>query len=206
MSFTKFSKDVEKWLKNNDLPYRGTSNDTKEQTEERLLAWDKGCRHIFNEWIKEKRYKELISVAHSEWIKENIIFEPLADYFIQNHNLNALQFLCERNIRFRIEDLLNTIKYAQECEKCSQLLSVDIVSNFDLQSYHIKAKDDFHIAEVAKVREYILTAMNRYIAYLDKIKIAGDYLESIKIVRDKVTNLEIGKSDLKVIKNKLENI
>ena len=39
MSYTKFSKEVTKWLKENNLPCYGTAHDSPEETKARLDAW-----------------------------------------------------------------------------------------------------------------------------------------------------------------------
>ena len=57
-------------------------------------------------WLEGKRYKELISCAHGGWYSEDKFFEPLAIFFIEEQELLCMQFLCERSIRFIIEDLL----------------------------------------------------------------------------------------------------
>ena len=42
LSYTKFSKEVTKWLKDNDLPCYGTVYDSPEVTKARLDAWMRG--------------------------------------------------------------------------------------------------------------------------------------------------------------------
>lgn len=78
MSYTKFSKEVTKWLKDNGLPCYGTANDSPEETKARLDAWMRGIKEILRQWITEKRYRELISCAHGGWYQDDVIFEPLA--------------------------------------------------------------------------------------------------------------------------------
>ena len=55
MSYTKFSKEVTKWLKDNGLPCYGTANDSPEETKARLDAWMHGSKEILRQWITEKR-------------------------------------------------------------------------------------------------------------------------------------------------------
>ena len=85
MSYTKFSKAVTKWLKDNGLPCYGTSNDSPEETKVRLDAWMRGSKEVLRQWIAEKRYRELISCAHGGWYQDDVIFEPLAEHFVANH-------------------------------------------------------------------------------------------------------------------------
>ena len=82
MSYTKFSKEVTKWLKDNGLPCYGTANDSPEETKARLDAWMRGIKEILRQWITEKRYRELISCAHGGWYQDDVIFEPLAEHFV----------------------------------------------------------------------------------------------------------------------------
>ena len=76
MSYTKFSKEVTKWLKENNLPCYGTAHDSPEETKARLDAWMVGMKHMLQQWIAEKRYRELISCAHGGWYTDDVIFEP----------------------------------------------------------------------------------------------------------------------------------
>lgn len=114
MSYTKFSKEVTKWLKDNGLPCYGTANDSPEETKARLDAWMRGIKEILRQWITEKRYRELISCAHGGWYQDDVIFEPLAEHFVANHLFDELRFLCERGIRFSAEDMLSTIQSEKE--------------------------------------------------------------------------------------------
>lgn len=117
MSYTKFSKEVTKWLKDNGLPCYGTANDSPEETKARLDAWMHGSKEILRQWITDKRYRELISCAHGGWYQDDVIFEPLAEHFVANHLFDELRFLCERGIRFSAEDMLATISVY----RCSKL-------------------------------------------------------------------------------------
>ena len=60
MSYTKFSKEVTKWLKANSLPCYGTANDSPEETKARLDAWMRGSKEVLRQWITEKRYRCLL--------------------------------------------------------------------------------------------------------------------------------------------------
>ena len=57
MSYTKFSKEVTKWLKDNGLPCYGTANDSPEETKARLDAWMRGSKEVLYQWITEKCYR-----------------------------------------------------------------------------------------------------------------------------------------------------
>lgn len=83
MSYTKFSKEVTKWLKENNLPCYGTAHDSPEETKARLDAWMLGMKHMLRKWIAEKRYRELISCAHGGWYTDDVIFEPLQNILLK---------------------------------------------------------------------------------------------------------------------------
>ena len=110
MSYTKFSKEVTCWLKENNLPCYGVATETPEETKARLDAWMIGMKYMLGQWISEKRYKELISCAHGGWYQDSVIFEPLAEHFVENKLFDELRFLCERGIRFSVEDMLSIIR------------------------------------------------------------------------------------------------
>ena len=132
MSYTKFSKEVTKWLKDNGLPCYGTANDSPEETKARLDAWMHGIKEILRQWITEKRYRELISCAHGGWYQDDVIFEPLAEHFVANHLFDELRFLCERGIRFSAEDMLATIKSEKEEHGT---LDIETIRSIDVPSY-----------------------------------------------------------------------
>ena len=106
MSYTKFSKEVTYWLKENNLPCYGTATETPEETKARLDAWMIGMKYMLGQWISEKRYKELISCAHGGWDQENGIFLPFAGHFVLKKLFYEMRFLCERGICFFLGDLL----------------------------------------------------------------------------------------------------
>ena len=72
-----------------------------------------GIKHMLQQWISEKRYKELIFCDHSGWYQDDVVFEPLAEHFVENHLFDELRFLCERGIRFSVEDMLSAIYFQQ---------------------------------------------------------------------------------------------
>jgi len=70
LSYTKFSKEVTKWLKANGLPCYGTANDSPEETKARMDAWMRGSKEVLHQWITGKRYRELISCARGGWYQD----------------------------------------------------------------------------------------------------------------------------------------
>lgn len=143
MSYTKFSKEVTKWLKDNGLPCYGTANDSPEETKARLDAWMHGSKEILRQWITEKRYRELISCAHGGWYQDDVIFEPLAEHFVANHLFDELRFLCERGIRFSAEDMLATIKSEKEEHGT---LDIETIRSIDVPSY-VSGRSYSHLGE-----------------------------------------------------------
>ena len=193
MSYTKFSKELTKWLEGKGLPSSGIHyEDTEDVKQAKRSAWELGREYVFKQWLEDKRYKELISCAHGGWYSEDKFFEPLAIFFVEEQELLCLQFLCERSIRFVIEDLLFMIKQAKEM---GDEISISAISDGNLQSYNA--------SKIAELRKKALDKLNRYIAYLEGIKNAFDYLETVNTIKEKVVDLSIRKSDLKSIKSKL---
>ncbi len=87
---------------------------------------------MLRQWIAEKRYRELISCAHGGWYQDDVIFEPLAEHFVANHLFDELRFLCQRGIRFSVEDMLATIKSEKEEHGA---LDIETIRSIDVPSY-----------------------------------------------------------------------
>ena len=103
---------------------------------------------MLRQWIAEKRYRELISCAHGGWYTDDVIFEPLAEHFAENHLFDELRFLCERGIRFSIEDMLFCIKTEKEEHST---LDVKTVQKINVNDY-IAGQDYWQLGEIAKYR------------------------------------------------------
>ena len=199
MSYTKFSKEVTKWLKDNGLPCYGTANDSPEETKARLDAWMRGIKEILRQWITEKRYRELISCAHGGWYQDSVIFEPLAEHFVDNNLFDELRFLCERGIRFSAEDMLSTIQSEKE-EHGS--LDIETIRNIDVPSY-VAGRSYSHSGEIAKYRKRALDQIIRYTGYLELIQAPAEYLEQVTVLQKSVSDLTIKTKDLKPFRFRL---
>ena len=199
MSYTKFSKEVTKWLKDNGLPCYGTANDSPEETKARLDAWMRGIKEILRQWITEKRYRELISCAHGGWYQDSVIFEPLAVYFVGNHLFDELRFLCERGIRFSVEDMLSTIQSEKEEHGA---LDIKTIRNIDVPSY-VAGRSYSHSGEIAKYRKRALDQIIRYTGYLELIQAPAEYLEQVTVLQKSVSDLTIKTKDLKPFRFRL---
>ena len=199
MSYTKFNKAVTKWLKANGLPCYGTAYDSPEETKARLDAWMRGSKEILRQWITEKRYRELISCAHGGWYQDSVIFEPLAEYFVGNHLFDELRFLCERGIRFSVEDMLSTIKSEKEEHGA---LDIKTIRNIDVPSY-VAGRSYSHSGEIAKYRKRALDQIIRYTGYLELIQAPAEYLEQVTVLQKSVSDLTIKTKDLKPFRFRL---
>ena len=187
MSYTKFSKEVTKWLKENNLPCYGTAYDSPGETKARLDAWMIGMKHMMRQWIAEKRYRELISCAHGGWYTDDVLFEPLAEHFVENHLFDELRFLCERGIRFSIEDMLFCVKTEKE----------------EHSALDVAGQDYWQLGEIAKYRTRALSQLDRYLKYLTRIQASQEYINTISEIEKRVFDLTIKAKDLKQIKFKL---
>ena len=199
MSYTKFSKEVAKWLKANGLPCYGTANDSPEETKARLDAWMCGSKEVLHQWITEKRYRELISCAHGGWYQDSVIFELLAVYFVGNHLFDELRFLCERGIRFSVEDMLSTIQSEKEEHGA---LDIKTIRNIDVPSY-VAGRSYSHSGEIAKYRKRALDQIIRYTGYLELIQAPAEYLEQVTVLQKSVSDLTIKTKDLKPFRFRL---
>ncbi|WP_394266183.1 hypothetical protein [Anaerotignum sp.] len=199
MSYTKFSKEVTKWLKANNLPCYGTAYESPEETKARLDAWMVGMKHMLRQWIAEKRYRELISCAHGGWYTDDVIFEPLAEHFVENHLFDELRFLCERGIRFSIKDMLSCIKTEKEEHGT---LDVKTVQGIDVNAY-MAGRGYWQLGEIAKYRMRALNQLDRYLKYLTRIQASQEYTNTISAIEKSVFDLTIKAKDLKQIKFKL---
>ena len=199
MSYTKFSKDVTKWLKANGLPCYGTAYDSPEATKARMDAWMRGSKDMLRQWIAEKRYRELISCAHGGCYPDDVLFEPLAEHFVDNRLFDELRFLCERGIRFSVEDMLSTIKSEKEEHGA---FDIETIRDIDVPSY-VADRSYSRLGEIAKYRKRALDQIIRYIGYLERINAPAEYLEQVKDLQKNVADLTTKAKDLKQFRFRL---
>ena len=199
MSYTKFSKAVTKWLKANGLPCYGTAYDSPEETKARLDAWMRGSKEILRQWITDKRYCELISCAHGGWYQDDVIFEPLAEHFVANHLFDELRFLCERGIRFSVEDMLSTIKSEKDEH---ETLDIETIRDIDVANY-VTSPNYSGLGEIAKYRKRALDQIIRYMGYLEQVHAPVEYLEQVKDLQKSVADLTTKAKDLKPFRFRL---
>ena len=195
LSYTKFSKEVTKWLKANGLPCYGTAYDSPEVTQTRLDAWMQGSKMIAQKWISEKRYQELISCAHGGWYQDDVLFEPLAIHFVKNHLFDELRFLCEHDIRHSVKNLLLTIKSEKEEHKTLDITAVQCIN----VEVYMAGRGYSQLGEIAKYRKKSLDQIIRYIGYLKQIQAPVEYFEMVRDLQKKVVDLSVKPKDLKQI-------
>jgi len=177
--------------------YVGRADESQQQTELRLSHYHQAKAAVFKLWIEQKKYKELISCAHGRWYPYEDFTLPLAQYFAAQQDLAHLKFLCEHEIRFRLEDTLKCLKRVKEYD--ATLTNIQIseyqLDDFDPQKYH-------PIAELLKWRNQALLRIDAYIELL-KDQSDIDYLNMIQQLREKLMNLTLKLADLKQIKFKI---
>jgi hypothetical protein len=207
MSYSKMNVEIEKYLKANNLPIIGKSTDTKEQTEYRLRSYDEGRCFVFEKWIKEKKYRELISCAHGGWFNAEIFLVPLAQNFVGEKDLHHLRLLCERGIRFNLEDIIKLVKYAKG-DIPNGYQTEDLFVDIELFVTGKKQFDDFengtyatHVKSIADWKSKALRKLDRYIGFLKQFE-SSEYLQAIELLREKTERLQIRKADLDVVKFK----
>lgn len=199
MSYTKLTKEIEKYYKQHNIPYYYNALETSAEEQEEILQRHNEVRDIvIEQWIKDKQYKELISCAHGGWYTYEEFNEPIAQYFVANKELLALKVLCEKGIRFKTEDTMNALIRAEE--DYPNITREEMVK-FNLDLY-LESQVYHPVGEVVKYRAKALLLIDKLISYirtLDEVV----YLEQLDVLRDKVCNLEIKKSDLKYFKHRL---
>ncbi len=200
MSYTKLDKEIEKYYKSNNMAFTyNSSTTTKEEQEKRLKEYNIIRDITVEKWKDEKKYKELISCAHGGWFSYEDFTKPLAEYFIKHNELLLLKVLCERDIRFKIEDTLKCLKRVKE--DYPEITTEQMVS-FNSKEYQ-KTNSYHPIGDLSNWRKKSLSLLNRYIELL-KLTNDTDYLKMIASIHEKTSDLTIKKSDLKHIKHKLK--
>ena len=206
------NKEIEQYLKKNELPCTGKGIETKEETKRRLAAYKKGRDFVFHKWIKEQRYKELISVAHAGWFSKEDYLEPLAEHFVKANEPDYLRFLCERDIRFNIKDMLFVMeKYSDEVSSWDEVLEIEVKRFVDdkerIVNYKFsKPPSCYTIETISKKRHEALRNLNRYLGYLEQLNALIDkrYLQTTKELLEKVKSISFRKKDLSLLKYNLK--
>lgn len=199
MSYTQLNKEIEKYYKQQGKSFTFNAlTESEEEKEARNKEYKSARDHIVEKWQKEKKYKELISCTHGRWFPYDEFTKPLAEYFIKNNEPLLLKVLCEREIRFKIEDMLKSMKHVKDD---APKTSVEEILAYDLDEY-LKSKSYHPIGELCKWRTKSLQVLHRYIELLEQTE-EHSYLKTIEEINEKVKNLTIKKADLKQIKHKI---
>ncbi|KUF42386.1 hypothetical protein SAMN04488018_1069 [Myroides marinus] len=199
MSYTKLTKDIEKYYKQHGMFYYYNALETTvEEQQQNLITHNEVRDIIITQWQEDKRYKELISCAHGGWYSYEEFNEPLALYFVKQNEVLALKVLCERGIRFTVEDMLKVLVRAEE--EFSTITKEEMIK-FNLDLY-LESKVYHPVGEVIKYRAKALYLIDHLIRYIKEVN-ELEYLEQLEILRSKVYLLEVKKSDLKYFKHRL---
>lgn len=186
MSYTKLNKEIEKYYK---LNYYDTLAKVKENHKMYLNKYNEIRDIIVKKWIEEKRYKELISCAHGGWFTYEEFDKPLEDYFVKENLFLYFKFLCERDIRFRIQDMIVTLKHLQQYRS----------GQSKEERFEFIEKNKYFMIDELKP---LLKLLDTYISQIKKMN-QKEYLKIVENIREKVCNLSVKKSDLKYIKHKI---
>lgn len=199
MSYTKLTKDIEKYYKQHGMSYYYNALETTvEEQEQNLITHNEVRDIIITQWQEDKRYKELISCAHGGWYSYEEFNEPLALYFVKQNEILALKVLCERGIRFTVEDMQKVLVRA--VEEFSTITKEEMIK-FNLDLY-LESKVYHPVGEVVKYRAKALYLIDNLIRYTKEVN-ELEYLEQLELLRSKVYLLEVKKSDLKYFKHRL---
>ena len=128
-----------------------------------------------------------------------MFFEPLAEHFVDNYLFEHLKFLCERGIRFEVENMLSVMRFEHEEQHYIDILRIKAV---DLEDYASSRSYD-RLAEIAKYRRRALDKIIRYMTYLERINAPLEYKELVQELQENVIDLNVKKSDLNKFKYKL---
>ncbi|WP_282149256.1 hypothetical protein [Algibacter lectus] len=200
MSYTKLNKEIEKYYKSNNKSFGYNALKTNKDEQKKILNEYNRVRDIIVEkWKKEKRIKELISCAQGGWFPYVEFTKPLEEYFIEQNDLLSLKVLCEKEIRFKIEDTLKCVKNVKEN---FPKVTIDEILSYNLEEY-LKTKSYHPIGELSRWRNKALLLLNRYIELLKQTN-EIEYLKMIEDLKEKTEKLTIKKSELKHIKHKLK--
>lgn len=198
MSYTKLNNEIERYYKQNNITFRYNAlTATKEEQKKHIEIYNEVKNIIIKKWIDEKKYPELISCAHGRWFPYEEFTKPLAEYFIKENLISHLKYLCEKEIRFKIEGTLKCLKTLNE--HAPNTTREDIHS-FDFEKY-MEEKSYHLIGELVKWKYKSIKLLDSYIELLTKTN-ETEYLNLIEEIRQKVNNLTIKNTDLKAIKYK----
>lgn len=130
---------------------------------------------------------------------DDVIFEPLAEHFAKNGLFDELRFLCERGIRFSVEDMLSTIKSEKDEH---ETLDIETIRDIDVANY-VTSPNYSGLGEIAKYRKRALDQIIRYMGYLEQVHAPVEYLEQVKDLQKSVADLTTKAKDLKPFRFRL---
>ena len=163
-----------------------------------IEVWQIGARNAQNfpllKEVGKTKAPILLKRGLSNTIEELLMS---AEYIMAGGNDQVI--LCERGIRFSVEDMLSTIKSEKEEHG---VLDIEIIRSIDVPSY-VSGRSYSHLGEIAKYRKRALDQIIRYIGYLEQIHAPAEYLEQVKFLQKIVADLTIKAKDLKPFRFRL---
>ncbi|UPQ79337.1 DUF4240 domain-containing protein [Flavobacterium azooxidireducens] len=158
MSYRKFLDDwSKKYLRNTDI------NFTEQTTEEQWAV-------IRDNWIINKRYKELITFIVENWDSGNCddFSRPFSKHLINNKELNYYKRLWKGIIRNRLDKLWPDYDYLKQE---LPMLTIEKIKNVDISGYNQFSADESIERTVAWRQLYIVDGINEFI---EGLKILND--------------------------------
>jgi hypothetical protein len=161
MSYGKFLDDwSKKYLRNTDKNF--PEKTTKEQ-------W----AVIRNNWISDKRYKELIAFIIENWDSGNCddFSRPFSKHLIDNNEIALFKQLWKGIIRNRLEKLWRDVEYQRTNYPN---ITIERIVNTNIKNYNQFSSNESLERTLAWRRLYIIDGINEFIAGL---KILNDHGE-----------------------------
>jgi len=192
MSYGKFLDDwSKKYLRNTD------KNFPEQTTEEQWAV-------IRENWISDKRYKELIAFILENWDSGNCddFSRPFSEHLIKNKQLNLFKKLWKGIIRHRLDKFWNRSEYFKQIFPEN---TIDVINNFNLKGFNQFSADESIERRIAWSRLFIIEGINEFINGLEILNDEEEILKQ-KLLLQKVLNLEIPKPKASSDKRKIDEI
>jgi hypothetical protein len=187
MSYSKFNYDVNehiKWRNNNNIQRHHYGEDAE---------------YVRDVWIKDKRYKELISYILENWDSGNCddFIPPLLKALIDQNETQQFKRLWKGIIRYRVQNLW---VYADLNLDWTELAALD-VSDFNM--FRTESYTDTKRA-AAFQRKFTLNAIDTYISGLEKLNDRAE-INNLLVFRETVYRLHKPKPKKSTDKRKIDD-
>lgn len=189
MSYGKFQKEAgiyTTWRRKNNLPY---------------LGWEEVDKIIRDQWMADKRYKELIAFIIDNWDAGNCddFSRPFSKHLIDNSELALFKQLWKGIIRNRLEKLWSDYEYLKQE---LPVFTLDKIKKVDICGYNQFSSEESIERDVAWRRLYSIEGINEFIKGL-KILNDDEEIEKQNALLKIVSNLEKPKPKPQPTKEKL---